>query len=80
MDESFLVEQLNRIRAMAAQMSQARERVELLSGEISRDRESMRHNPLYEVRDLRIDQPYDPLDAPPRQSPSRRSSRRRRRE
>ena len=80
MDESFLVEQLNRIRAMAAQMAQARESVEQLSSEISRARQSMRHNPLYEVRDLRIDQPYDPLDAPPRHSARRRSSARRRRE
>jgi len=81
MAESFLVEQLNRIRAMAERMSQARESVQDVSEQILRDLELMRPHPLYQVRDLRTAQSYDPLDAPPsRFATSRSGSRRRRRE
>ena len=79
MAESFLVEQLNRIRAMAERMSQARESVQDVSEQIMRDRGLMWAHPLYQVRDLRIEQSFDPLDAPPSHTASSRSSSRRRR-
>ena len=64
MDEWFLLEQLNRIQAMSERMSEAHSRAAEVSEQILRDRELMWQHPLYQVRDFRIEQPYDPLDAP----------------
>ena len=80
MDESFLEEQLKRVRALAERMSRAQSSLAEVSEQISRERELMRQHPLYEIRDFRIEQPYDPLDAPRRNLQTGRSSRRRRRQ
>ena len=81
MDESFLAEQLIKLREMSERMSEARTRVAELSAQIERDRDLMRQNPLLNVRDFRFDQPYDPLEAPRQHSSHvpRSSTRRRRR-
>jgi len=80
MDESFLEEQLKRVRALAERMSRAQSSLAEVSEQISRERELMRQHPLYEIRDFRIEQPCDPFDAPRRNSQTGRSSRRRRRQ
>ncbi len=79
MDEAFLQEQIDRVRAMTEQMSEAHSRVSELSAQISRDRDSMRHNELFQVRDYRTEQAYDPLDAAPRRRLTRPGGPRRRR-
>jgi hypothetical protein len=53
MAESFLEEQLKRIREMTEQMSRVRDRAAEISNEVARAREPFRHSPLHEVRDLR---------------------------
>jgi hypothetical protein len=78
MAEEFLQEQLNRMRAMSEQMSEARSRVEMLCEELSRNSRQTRH-PLADVRDFRIEQPYDPLDSPRQADRARVPPRRRRR-
>ena len=81
MDESFLLEQLIKMREMSERMSAARIRAAELPGQLERDRDVMRQNPLSDVRDFRIDQTYDPLEAPRQYSSHapRSSTRRRRR-
>jgi hypothetical protein len=84
MAESFLEEQVKRIRDMSEQMSRATNYVAELSNELARDRESSRQNPLQDVRDLRMYPPRnesrDRSKHRARQSrrhPARNSSRRR---
>jgi len=54
MAESFLEEQLQRIRELTERMSQVQSRSAELSDEIARDRHIAGHNPLNEVRDYRV--------------------------
>jgi len=80
MDESFLLEQLIKMREMSERMSEVRTRAAELSVQIERNRDLMRQNPLLDVRDFRIAQPCDPLEAPRQYSSyALRSSTRRRR-
>jgi len=79
MDESFLLEQLIRIREMSERVSNARRRAAEVSEQITRERELMRKHPLYQVKDFRTSQTYDPLESPPQDSSSARASSRRRR-
>jgi hypothetical protein len=53
MVDSFLEEQLKRIRQLTEQMAQVRSRAAELSDDITRDREMMKQTPLHEVRDFR---------------------------
>ena len=53
MAESFLEDQLRRIKAMSEQMSRAADRVARLADELRENRESHPQSPLQEVRDLR---------------------------
>lgn len=53
MAESFLEEQLRRIRQMNEQMSRVNNNAAELSNEMARDRELHRQDPLHEVRDYR---------------------------
>jgi hypothetical protein len=53
MSESFLEEQLKRIREMTERMSRATNHTAELNSEIARTREASRQGPLHEVRDLR---------------------------
>jgi hypothetical protein len=53
MAETFLEEQLRRIREMSEQMSRVRNRAAELSLEVERDRALMKRTPLHEVRDFR---------------------------
>jgi hypothetical protein len=53
MAESFLEEQLKRIRAMTEQMSRATHRAAELNDELARTREASRQGPLNDVRDFR---------------------------
>jgi len=87
MAESFLKEQLKRIREMTEQMARVHDRTAGLSEELGRDRESARPHPLADVRDFR---PYtwpsyeerDPSidqSAHPRRHVARDTPRRRRR-
>jgi hypothetical protein len=84
MAESFLEEQLKRIREMSEWVSRATSRAAELSDELAQRRES--RGPLYDVRDLRTytsrhesREPTDNTDAgPSRRQATRTSSRRRR--
>jgi hypothetical protein len=77
MAESFLREQLERIRALTERMTAVQNRVAELSDEIAHDREAMHQGPLHEVRDYRT---YSsPNTDEPRQSPARGRRRRHRR-
>jgi hypothetical protein len=80
-DESFLIEQLIKMREMTERVSQAQSRVAELSHQLARERDLMRRNPLFEVRDFRTEQPYDPLETFRRHegAPRRPSTGRRRR-
>jgi hypothetical protein len=53
MAESFLEDQLKRIREMTEQMSRATNRAAELNDELMRNREAGRHGPLDDVRDFR---------------------------
>lgn len=53
MAESFLEEQLRRIREMTEQMSRVGKQTRLASLEIEREREALRHGPLQDIRDFR---------------------------
>ena len=53
MAESFLEEQLRRIKEMSEQMSRASDSAAELSNEMARERDTNRQDPLQEVRDLR---------------------------
>ena len=86
MAESFLEEQLKRIREMTEQVSRARGRAAENLNEMARHRESIERGPLQDVRDFR---PFSPDaeelrdrtdDHGPRvrRQPSRDTSRRRR--
>ena len=66
MAESFLEEQLKRMREMSEQMSRASNQAAELTNEMARDRELQRKDPLHEVRDVRT---YDS----PRPQPKDRS-------
>jgi hypothetical protein len=69
LDETFLEEQLERMRRLTERMSQVHNRLVENSANISRDRDQL-HSPLGDVRDLRTHQSHDYSD---------RSRRRRRR-
>jgi hypothetical protein len=53
MSESFLEEQLKRIREMSERMSRATDRAAELNNELARNREARQRGPLQEIRDLR---------------------------
>ena len=53
MAESFLKEQLERIKKMTERMSAVQGESERLADEMAHDREAMHHGPLHEVRDYR---------------------------
>ena len=57
MADSFLEEQLKRIREMSERMSQATHHAAELNHELARNREAGRQGPLDEVRDLRTYSP-----------------------
>jgi aspartyl aminopeptidase len=57
-DETFLAEQLERMRRLSERMSQVHSRVVENSTFISRDRDHL-HSPLADVRDLRTHQTHD---------------------
>ena len=76
MAESFLREQLERIRALTERMTAVQNRAAELSNEIAHHREAMQQSPLHEVRDYRT---YSSLNTDePRQSPARGRRRHRR--
>ena len=77
MAESFLREQLERIRALTEQMTSVQNRVAELSNEIAHDRDAMQQSPLHEVRDYRTYSSFT-MDEP-RQSSARGRRRRPRR-
>jgi hypothetical protein len=58
MDDSFLAEQLERMRRLAERMSQMHSHVERNSELISRDRDLLHSTPLHEVRDFRTHQSH----------------------
>ena len=53
MAESFLEEQLKRMKEMSERMSRVTNTAAELSNDLARDRESSRQDPLQDVRDLR---------------------------
>ena len=53
MAESFLKEQLKRIREMTEQMTRAEDKAAELTDQFARSRESVRQDPLHDVKDLR---------------------------
>jgi len=57
MADSFLEDQLKRIREMSERMSQATRHAAELNHELARNREAGRQGPLNEVRDLRTYSP-----------------------
>jgi hypothetical protein len=59
MDDSFLEEQLERMRRLTERMSQVHSHVAEYSELISRDRDALHSGPLQRVRDLRTYQTYD---------------------
>jgi hypothetical protein len=82
MAESFLEEQLERIRQMSKRMAEARSRSSELEDEMARDRKAIRQDPIQEVRDLRYDPGISHDDSepePPGRPTTRESPRRRRR-
>jgi hypothetical protein len=85
MAESFLEDQLKRMREMSEWMSRASSNAAEVSNELERERESRQRGPLYDVRDLRTYSPRNDSTeqsedhaGPARRRPSRGSSRRRR--
>jgi len=77
MPESFLKEQLERIKKLTERISAVEGQRERLADEMAHDREAMHRTPLHEVRDYR---PYSPpREVEPRSSARDSSSRRRRR-
>ena len=79
MAESFLKEQLERIRKLTERMSALQSHTSKLSDVMAHDREALRQSPLHDVRDYRLypDPREDTRGS--RRSESRDSSRRRRR-
>jgi hypothetical protein len=80
MAESFLKEQLERIRKLTERMSAVQSHAAELSDAMAHDRAAMRQTPLHEVRDYRTysgSETYQPAE--PRRSVARESTRRRRR-
>jgi hypothetical protein len=61
LDETFLEEQLERMRRLTERMSQVHNRLVENSASISRDRDQL-HSPLSDVRDLRTHQSHDYSD------------------
>jgi len=78
MAESFLLEQLERIRKLTERMTALQKRAAELSEAMAHDREALRYSPLHEVRDYRPYSSARDTDAP-RLTVARESSRRRRR-
>jgi hypothetical protein len=76
MAESFLKEQLERIKRMTERMSAVEGQSERLANEMAHDREAMHHSPLHDVRDYRT---YSPSPAESEPVPSARDSSPRRR-
>jgi hypothetical protein len=60
--ETFLEEQLRRIREMSEQMSRVRNHAAQLSEELARDRAFIQRDPLHAVRDFRS---YPPMRSEP---------------
>ncbi len=86
MDDSFLTEQLERMRRLSERMSQMHSHVEKNSELISRDRDLLHSSPLHDVRDYRPHQSHSYAERPPRRvaraaphAPERQARRRRRR-
>jgi len=86
MAESFLKEQLERIRKMTERMKALETNAAELSDAMAQDRAAMRQGPLHEVRDYRLysgekvsGAADESKGAPDRRSEVRDSSRRRRR-
>lgn len=81
MAESFLEEQLRRIRQMSERVARARDRAAELTKELARDREARHQGPLEEVRDFRYESGIsdDSEPASPRRSIASDAPRRRRR-
>jgi len=77
MAESFLKEQLERIRKLTDRMSTLQSHARELSEAMAHDREALRQSPLHEVRDYRLYPDTDIRGS--RRSENRDSSRRRRR-
>jgi hypothetical protein len=65
LEESFLAEQLERMRRLTERMSQAHNRVVENCESIARDRDQL-HSPLSDVRDLRPLQTHDYSESPKR--------------
>ena len=57
MAESFLKEQLKRIRAMIERMSEVHDRAAEVTEDMARDRAALHPGPLHEVRDFRTYSP-----------------------
>jgi hypothetical protein len=53
MAESFLQEQLERIKRLTERMTAVEGQSERLANEMAHDREAMHHGPLHDVRDYR---------------------------
>jgi hypothetical protein len=53
MAESFLQEQLERIKRLTKRMTAVETQSERLANEMAHDREAMHHGPLHDVRDYR---------------------------
>lgn len=64
MAESFLEEQLQRIKALTERMRQVQNRAAELTRELAREREMHHHSPLQDIRDLRTHTSVP--DLPPR--------------
>jgi hypothetical protein len=78
-DESFLIEQLIKMREMTERMSEARTCTAELSEQLARERDLMHRNPLFAVRDFRTEQSYDPRETPRHEGAAQRPSTGRRR-
>jgi hypothetical protein len=76
MAESFLEEQLARIKRLTETMTQAQNRAADLSNELERGRYLVRQTPLHDVRDYRL---YTADDRAPQRTSAKNDTRRRRR-
>jgi hypothetical protein len=81
-DDTFLTEQLNRIRGLSERISEARERVARSREALEREMDMMRTGPLQQVRDYRTyaspqhdRQPRAQAADAPRESPRRKRRR-----
>ena len=63
MSQSFLKDQLKRIREMTEQMARVHDDATELSRELGRDRDAAHGDPLAEVRDFRVYSPNSDADS-----------------